>query len=223
MHEGEVSAALGIGGVPVGLRVDDDRPRLRPRRLRGRADPRPAPLGARVGRGDRARQGRRGRGHLRGDPAPPDAHRRGGPQPRLALQDEPAAAHRGRPPGADRGGCARGRSTASPPTTRRTPRDEKEVPFEQAAMGVTGLETAFAVLYTDLVLPGRARARRRWSSGWAPARSRSASSRRGSRPAPRPTSTLCRPRGRVGGRRRGLGEPLGQLLLRRPPAARAGC
>lgn len=31
--------------------------------------------------------------------------------------------------------------------------DEKEVPFEQAAMGVTGLETAFAVLHTDLVLP----------------------------------------------------------------------
>jgi dihydroorotase len=32
--------------------------------------------------------------------------------------------------------------------------DEKEVPFEGAAMGVTGLETAFAVLYTDLVVPG---------------------------------------------------------------------
>jgi dihydroorotase len=32
--------------------------------------------------------------------------------------------------------------------------DEKEVPFEQAAMGVTGLETAFAALHTDLVLPG---------------------------------------------------------------------
>ena len=31
---------------------------------------------------------------------------------------------------------------------------EKEVPFEQAAMGVTGLETAFAALHTDLVLPG---------------------------------------------------------------------
>jgi dihydroorotase len=33
-------------------------------------------------------------------------------------------------------------------------RDEKEVPFEEAAFGVTGLETAFSVLYTDLVLPG---------------------------------------------------------------------
>jgi dihydroorotase len=33
-------------------------------------------------------------------------------------------------------------------------REEKEAPFEQAPMGVTGLETAFAVLYTDLVLPG---------------------------------------------------------------------
>jgi dihydroorotase len=32
--------------------------------------------------------------------------------------------------------------------------EEKEVPFEEAAMGVTGLETAFAVLHTDLVLPG---------------------------------------------------------------------
>jgi dihydroorotase len=32
--------------------------------------------------------------------------------------------------------------------------EEKEVPFEQAAMGVTGLETAFAAIYTDLVLPG---------------------------------------------------------------------
>jgi dihydroorotase len=31
--------------------------------------------------------------------------------------------------------------------------EEKEVPFEQAAMGVTGLETAFAALHTELVLP----------------------------------------------------------------------
>ncbi len=33
-------------------------------------------------------------------------------------------------------------------------RHEKEVPFEQAAMGTTGLETAFAALYTELVAPG---------------------------------------------------------------------
>ena len=33
-------------------------------------------------------------------------------------------------------------------------RDEKEVPFEQAPMGSTGLETAFAALHTGLVLPG---------------------------------------------------------------------
>jgi dihydroorotase len=32
--------------------------------------------------------------------------------------------------------------------------EEKEVPFEQAAMGVTGLETAFAALHTELVIPG---------------------------------------------------------------------
>jgi dihydroorotase len=33
-------------------------------------------------------------------------------------------------------------------------RHEKEVPFEQAPMGTTGLETAFAALYSELVLPG---------------------------------------------------------------------
>jgi dihydroorotase len=33
-------------------------------------------------------------------------------------------------------------------------REEKEQPFELAPMGVTGLETAFAALYTELVLPG---------------------------------------------------------------------
>jgi dihydroorotase len=33
-------------------------------------------------------------------------------------------------------------------------REEKEVPFEEAPMGTTGLETAFAALYTELVRPG---------------------------------------------------------------------
>ena len=33
-------------------------------------------------------------------------------------------------------------------------REEKEVPFEEAPMGTTGLETAFAAVYTALVIPG---------------------------------------------------------------------
>ena len=33
-------------------------------------------------------------------------------------------------------------------------REEKDVPFEAAPFGVTGLETAFAALYTHLVEPG---------------------------------------------------------------------
>jgi dihydroorotase len=32
--------------------------------------------------------------------------------------------------------------------------EEKEVPFEEAAWGVTGLETALAAIHTDLVIPG---------------------------------------------------------------------
>ena len=41
-------------------------------------------------------------------------------------------------------------------------REEKEVPFEEAPMGTTGLETAFAAVYTELVC--RACCRWRWSS-----------------------------------------------------------
>jgi dihydroorotase len=33
-------------------------------------------------------------------------------------------------------------------------REEKEVPFEEAPMGTTGLETAFAAVHTGLVVPG---------------------------------------------------------------------
>jgi dihydroorotase len=33
-------------------------------------------------------------------------------------------------------------------------REEKEMPFEEAPMGTTGLETAFAAVYTELVVPG---------------------------------------------------------------------
>ena len=37
-------------------------------------------------------------------------------------------------------------------------REEKEMPFEEAPMGTTGLETAFAAVYTELVRAGRAAA-----------------------------------------------------------------
>jgi dihydroorotase len=58
-------------------------------------------------------------------------HGRGGPVARLEREDEPVA-------------------TDHAPHARH----EKEVPFEAAPFGVTGLETAFASLYTFLVEPG---------------------------------------------------------------------
>ena len=86
-----------------------------------------------------------------------------GPGPRHAHEDEPAAAHRGRPPGADRGPALRASSTASRPTTPRTRATRRRSPFEQAPMGTTGLETAFAAVHTELVRAGHpaAGARRR--------------------------------------------------------------
>ncbi len=56
-------------------------------------------------------------------------------------------------------GCAAG--TIDCVATDHAPhaRHEKEVPFEQAPMGTTGLETAFAALHTELVLTGDDRAR----------------------------------------------------------------
>ena len=77
----------------------------------------------------------------------------------------PPLRDRGRPRGAGGRRCATG--TIDCVATDHAPhaRDEKEVPFEEAPMGTTGLETAFAALYTELVLPGRARAGRCWSSG----------------------------------------------------------
>ena len=60
MHEGAGLGGARPGRRPLGLGVDDDRPRRGPGRLRGGADPRPAPLGRRVGRGGARRQGRPG-------------------------------------------------------------------------------------------------------------------------------------------------------------------
>ena len=151
-----------------------------------------------LARGARARR----RGDRRGDAAPPRPHRRGRPLARPEREDEPAAP-RARTTGRR---CSRrfatARSPASPPTTRRTRGEEKDAPFEEAPFGVTGLETAFAALYTHLVEPGllpleiAARA----DVGRACPRARPARApHRGRRAGePRP----ARPRGGVDGRRR---------------------
>ena len=108
MHEGPVSAALGLAGVPS---VSESTMIARDAALaayEGGTDPRPAPLRGRVGRGVRAAKAAGVRISCEATPAPPVPHRRGGPQPRpTALQDEPAAARRGRSPGADRGPARR--------------------------------------------------------------------------------------------------------------------
>ena len=88
-------------------------------------------------------------------------------------------------------------------------------------MGTTGLETAFAALHTELVVPGvlAARAGRREAlRGRRAVRPAAAADRgrRAGRPLPR------RPRRGVEGRRGRLREPLGELLLRRAHAARPG-
>ena len=95
MHEGPVSALLGLAGIPS-ISESTAIARRRHRRLRGRAHPRPARLGQRVGGGDRGREGGGREDHRRGHAAPPLPHRRGGAVARRQLQDEPAAAIGGR-------------------------------------------------------------------------------------------------------------------------------
>ena len=208
---------------PDGRGVDDGRARRRARGLRGRARALPAPQlraprSTAVGR----RQGARLAGQRGGHAAPPAADRGGRARAGHAHEDAPAAAHRGRPPALVEGlrdGTIDCVATDHAPHAR----EEKEVPFEQAPMGTTGLETAFAALYTGLVLPGvlelgaarRADDRRRGAV--RACRRRVIAVGRAGQPR------AARPRRRVGRRRARLGEPLGELLLRRARAARAAC
>ena len=98
---------------------------------------------------------------------------------------------------------------------------EKEVPFEQAPMGTTGLETAFAALYTELVHARRARPRvDRRADERRRGAVRPAGAADRARPARQPVPG--RPRGPVRGRRRRLRQPLEQLLLPRPDAPGPG-
>jgi len=72
---------------------------------------------------------------------------------RPQRQDEPAAP-RGGGPASARGRVARGDDLRCRDRHAPHARQEKEVPFEEAPFGVTGLETSFAALYTFLVAPG---------------------------------------------------------------------
>ena len=96
------------------------------------------------------------------------------------------------------------------------------MPFEAAAMGVTGLETAFAALHTDLVLPGVIDLDllvEKLTSGGGP----SASSAPRLAAGAEANVALIDPAAELDGRRGRLREPLRQLLLRGPQADRRGC
>ena len=155
MHEGPVSAALGLAGIPS---VSESTMIARDAALAGYedgADPRPAPLRA-PSRSTPCERPRRPGVQITCEATP---HH-------LCLTDEEVRSLDARrfkmnPPlrsEADRQALIEGLrdGTIDCIATDHAPHatEEKEVPFEQAAMGVTGLETAFAAIHTDLVLPG---------------------------------------------------------------------
>ena len=137
MHEGAVSALLGVAGIPsISESTMVARDALH-RRVRGRADPHPAPQRRGVGRGVAAAKERGVQ--ITGEASP---HH-------LMLTDEAVRALDTRmkmnPPlrtEDDRQALIEGaaRRTIDCIATDHAPhaRDEKEVPFEQAPMGTTG-------------------------------------------------------------------------------------
>ena len=154
MHEGDVSAQLGLAGYPSvaeSLMVERDLAlaayERRPLHL--------LHLSARESvdalRGAQA-AGIRASGEVTPHHLVPD--RRGGALARREPEDEPAAARA--PRTAPRCSTALRDGTIAAIATDHAPhaRHEKEVPWEAAPFGVTGLETAFAALYTHLVEPG---------------------------------------------------------------------
>ena len=96
-------------------------------------------------------------------------------------------------------------------------RHEKDVPFEDAPFGVTGLETAFAALNTNLVRPGLVSLETVLERMSAGPRLPSGSSARGSRSARRRTSCCSTSSGRGASRRAasGRGRPTRGCSARR--------
>ena len=167
-------------------------------------------------------QGAGHRGHRRGHPAPPAAHRR--PAPAATTRCSRSTRRCAPRPTSTRcgPGSPTARSTPSPPTTRRTPCEDKETEWAAAKPGMLGLETALV-----------GRAGRPWDAA------RLGRRRRPDVGAPRPGSAASpataadrgrragqpdarRPDGRADRRRRRTGEQEPQHAVRRPDPARHG-
>lgn len=153
MHEGQVSAALGIGGIPT---ASESSMVARDCEIAGYEDGRVHFQHLSCVASVHAVQAAKARGFRVSAEATPH---------HLLLTDEQVrsldTSMKMNPPLAtevDRQALIEGLrdGTIDCIATDHAPhaRHEKEVPFEQAAMGTTGLETAFAALYTELVLPG---------------------------------------------------------------------
>ncbi len=153
MHEGTVSAALGIGGIPS---VSESTMIARDAALAAYEDARIHVQHLSAAESVAAVEAAKAAGIAISCEATPH---------HLALTDEEVrsldARFKMNPPlraESDRRALIEGlrSGTIDCVATDHAPHssDEKEVPFEQAAMGVIGLETAFGVLYTELVLPG---------------------------------------------------------------------
>jgi len=153
IHEGAVSAALGIGGIPT---VSESTMVARDAELAGYEDARVHFQHLSCSASVEAVAAAKARGWRVSAEVSPH---------HLLLTEEDARGMDTRmkmnPPlatDADRRALLAGLRTGTIDcvATDHAPhaRDEKEVQFEQAPMGTTGLETAFAALYTGLVLPG---------------------------------------------------------------------
>jgi dihydroorotase len=153
MHEGAVSAALGIGGIPS---VSESTMVARDAALAGYEDARVHfqhlscaasvdAVGAAKARGLRVSAEVCPHHLLLSEEDVRGLDTRMKMYPPLATEADRLALIEGL-----RGGTIDCIATDHAPHARA----EKEVPFEQAPMGSTGLETAFAVLHTSLVLPG---------------------------------------------------------------------
>ena len=168
MHEGTVSALLGVAGIPS---ISESTMVARDCAIagvRGRARAHAAPA-ARASPSRAVAHAKQAGVQVTCEacPAPPrrSPTRRSGP--RHAHEDEPAAARRERPPGADRRACATARSTASRPTTRRTRATRRRSRSSRRRWGRRGWRPRSPRVHTELVRPRRAaaRARRREADG----------------------------------------------------------